>query len=183
MSCWRCWRTPKRDEQMNVRRREMLSAAHWLMQVFVLPLLCGFVAACLRIAARGRRYCFAFCRLVAAFAARPCDAGAGCSDLVAASGGQGGIGGLRVPPTPSLYSLLTPLYRRRSAEGLEAAWRDVLMLRSALLQMIIMLFCVLLLFCGFWDSILAPLLPEQAATGCLLSRKRRMNVVIQYAGQ
>ena len=114
---------------MNVRRREMLSAAHWLMQVFVLPLLCGFVAACLRIAARGRGYCFAFCRLVAAFAARPCDAGAGCSDLVAASGGQGGIGGLRVPPTPSLDSRVplctaaAPLrgWRRRSDAFLRGA--------------------------------------------------------------
>ena len=60
----------------------------------------------------------------------PC-AAFGCgSSLVAASGGQGGIGGLRVPPTPSLDSLLTPLYRRRSAEGLEAAERCVLARRS-----------------------------------------------------
>ena len=60
-------------------------------------------------------------RCVEGFAARSC-AAVGCgSSLVAASGGQGGIGGLRVPPTPSLDSLLTPLYRRRSAEGLEAA--------------------------------------------------------------
>ena len=50
---------------------------------------------------------------------------------MAASGGQGGIGGLRVPPTPSLDSLLTPLYRRRSARGMEAAERCVLTRRSA----------------------------------------------------
>ena len=66
---------------------------------------------------------------------RSCAAVAGGSSRVAASGGQGGIGGLRVPPTPSLDSLLTPLYRRRSAMGLEAARRGVLTQRSALLQM------------------------------------------------
>ena len=61
----------------------------------------------------------------------PC-AAFGCgSSRVAASGGQGGIGGLRVPPTPSLDSLLTPLYRRRSAEGLDAAGRGVIARRSA----------------------------------------------------
>ena len=38
---------------------------------------------------------------------------------------------MRVPPTPSVDSLLTPLYRRRSAEGLEAAERRVLTRRSA----------------------------------------------------
>ena len=59
-------------------------------------------------------------------------AAVGCgSSRVAASGGQGGIGGLRVPPTPSLDSLLTPLYRRRSARGMEAAGRGVLARRSA----------------------------------------------------
>ena len=63
-----------------------------------------------------------------------CAAGACWRSLVAASGGQGGIGGLRVPPTPSLDSLLTPLYRRRSAMGMEAAERRVLTRRSALLQ-------------------------------------------------
>ena len=57
---------------------------------------------------------------------RSCAADSCGSSRVAASGGQGGIGGLRVPPTPSLDSLLTPLYRRRSAEGLEAARRGVL---------------------------------------------------------
>ena len=61
----------------------------------------------------------------------PCAAVAGGSHRVAASGGQGGIGGLRVPPTPSLDSLLTPLYRRRSAMGLEAAERCALTRRSA----------------------------------------------------
>ena len=60
---------------------------------------------------------FAFCRCFAGFGRRSC-AAYGCdSSPVAASGGQGGIGGLRVPPTPSLDSLLTPLYRRRSARG------------------------------------------------------------------
>ena len=61
----------------------------------------------------------------------PCAAVAGGSHRVAASGGQGGPGGLRVPPTPSLDSLLAPLYRRRSAMGLEAAERRVLARRSA----------------------------------------------------
>ena len=75
--------------------------------------------------------CSAFCRCFAVFGARPCAAGACWRSLVAASGGQGGIGGLRVPPTPSLDSLLTPLYRRRSAMGLEAAERRVLARRSA----------------------------------------------------
>ena len=74
--------------------------------------------------------CFAFSRCLAGFAAHPC-AACGCgSSLVAASGGQGGIGGLRVPPTPSLDSLLTPLYRRRSAMGMEAAGRCVLTRRA-----------------------------------------------------
>ena len=54
----------------------------------------------------GNGCCSAFCRCVAAFAARSC-AAVGCgSSLVAASGGQGGPGGLRFPPRPSLDSPL-----------------------------------------------------------------------------
>ena len=68
---------------------------------------------------------------LAALGRLSCAAVAGGIHRVAASGGQGGIGGLRVPPTPSLDSLLTPLYRRRSAVGLEAAERCVLARRSA----------------------------------------------------
>ena len=87
--------------------------------------------AALCLVAKGEGCCFAFYHCFAAFAARPC-AAFGCgSSHVAASGGQGGIGGLRVPPTPSLDSLLTPLYRRRSAEGMEAAGQGVLMRRAA----------------------------------------------------
>ena len=79
---------------------------------------------------------FAFFRCSLAFAAHPCAADTCWRSLVAASGGQGGIGGLRVPPTPSLDSLLTPLYRRRSAGGWRprsaAFWRGAL----PLLQML-----------------------------------------------
>ena len=84
------------------------------------------------------RCCFAVgarwggcCSALAALGRLSCAAYGCVSSRVAASGGQGGIGGLRVPPTPSLDSLLTPLYRRRSAEGLEAAERRVLIRRSA----------------------------------------------------
>ena len=49
---------------------------------------------------------FAFYRCIAAFAARSCAAGACWRSLVAASGGQGGPGGLRFPPRPSLDSPL-----------------------------------------------------------------------------
>ena len=88
----------------------------------------------------------------------------GCgSSLVAASGGQGGIGGLRVPPTPSLDSLLTPLYRRRSARGLEAAERSVLAQRSALLQRLLVVLCVLPLPRRLCGGVLAPLLAAAAA--------------------
>ncbi|MGN0743213.1 MAG: hypothetical protein ACI4L8_11205, partial [Candidatus Fimadaptatus sp.] len=49
---------------------------------------------------------------------------------------------------PSLDSLLTPLYRRRSAEGLEAAKRRVLVLRSALVQMMfVVIFVLQMRFC------------------------------------
>ena len=79
---------------------------------------------------QGYGCCSAFCRCLASFAAHSCAAVTCWRNHVAASGGQGGIGGWRVPPTPSLDSLLTPLYRRRSAEGLEAAERCVLARRS-----------------------------------------------------
>ena len=49
-------------------------------------------------------WCFAFFRCLAGFGRLPCAAFACGSSRVAASGGQGGIGGLRVPPTPSLDS-------------------------------------------------------------------------------
>ena len=49
---------------------------------------------------------FAFYRCIAAFAARSCAAGACWRSLVAAFGGQGGPGGLRFPPRPSLDSPL-----------------------------------------------------------------------------
>ena len=76
----------------------------------------------------------AFLCCLAGCGARSC-AAFGCgSSRVAASGGQGGIGGLRVPPTPSLDSLLTPLYRRRSARGLEAAGRGVLVRRAGVVS-------------------------------------------------
>ena len=89
----------------------------------------SYAALCL--VAKGEGCCSAFFCFVAVIAAHPC-AAFGCgSSRVAASGGQGGIGGLRVPPTPSLDSLLTPLYRRRSAVGMEAAGRRVLARRSA----------------------------------------------------
>ena len=71
------------------------------------------------LSGQGVLRCFEFLCFRVAFAARSCAACTGCSSHVAASGGQGGPGGLRVPPTPSLDSLLTPLYRRRSAGG----WR------------------------------------------------------------
>ena len=102
--------------------------------------------------------CSTFLCCLAVLQRRSC-AAFGCgSSRVAASGGQGGIGGLRVPAThcaltrpafraaarqphssraardlrgPSLDSLLTPLYRRRSAMGLEAAELGVLTQRSA----------------------------------------------------
>ena len=88
----------------------------------------------------GRRSCAAF----------------GCgSSLVAASGGQGGIGGLRVPPTPSLDSLLTPLYRRRSARGLEAAERRGLTRRAGVgAQGLDVMICGLSVLCGFWGALL-----------------------------
>ena len=90
----------------------------------------SYAALCL--VANGYVCCSAFFRCPAGCVVRPC-AAFGCgSSRVAASGGQGGPGGLRVPPTPSLDSLLTPLYRRRSAEGLEAAERCVLARRSAI---------------------------------------------------
>ena len=55
---------------------------------------------------KGCGCCFAFLRCFAGFAALPC-AAYGCgSSLVAASGGQGGPGGLRFPPRPSLDSPL-----------------------------------------------------------------------------
>ena len=75
----------------------------------------SYAALCRR--GKGCACCFAFCSCLAVCVARSCAAVAGGSHRVAASGGQGGIGGLRVPPTPSLDSLLTPLYRRRSAGG------------------------------------------------------------------
>ena len=92
--------------------------------------------------------------LLCGFAAHSC-AALGCgSGGVAAAGGQGGIGGLRVPPPPSLDSLLTPLYRRRSAEGLEAAERGVLARRSASGARDWVLLCVLALLCGFCGAFL-----------------------------
>ena len=82
---------------------------------------------------------------------------------MAASGGQGGIGGLRVPPTPSLDSLLTPLYRRRSAMGMEAAEHCILVQGSALLQRVkIVALCSAVALRVVW-CILAPLLLVGAA--------------------
>ena len=90
---------------------------------------------------------FAFYRCIAAFAARSCAAGACWRSLVAASGGQGGPGGLRFPPRPSLDSPLpleTPPLRygvggggalrsyaalRLVAKGLGAAFRSFVALR------------------------------------------------------
>ena len=70
---------------------------------------------------------------------------------------------MRVPPTPSLDSLLTPLYRRRSAMGLEAAERRVLARRSALLQWVGVVLCVLLLLAlPFFGGVLAPPLAAYA---------------------
>ena len=54
----------------------------------------------------GEGCCFACCRYIAAYAARSCAAVTGGSHRVAASGGQGGLGGLRFPPRPSLDSPL-----------------------------------------------------------------------------
>ena len=52
---------------------------------------------------------FAFYRCIAAFAARSCAAGACWRSLVAASGGQGGIGGLRFPAPHCAHS--RPVFR------------------------------------------------------------------------
>ena len=90
-------------------------------------------------------------------------ASVGCgSSRVAASGGQGGIGGLRVPPTPSLDSLLTPLYRRRSAMGMEAARRCALARRSAAGAMVYAALRSAVALRVVW-CILAPLLAAAAA--------------------
>ena len=114
-------------------------------------------------------WCSAFCRCFAVLWQRSC-AALGCgSSRVAASGGQGGIGGLRVPPTPSLDSLLTPLYRRRSAEGLEAAERCVLARRSAVVARygVEVLLCVRLLQCCIAALFLctSPYFPRESARG------------------
>ena len=108
----------------------------------------------------------------------------GCgSSRVAASGGQGGPGGLRFPPRPSLDSPLpleTPPLRYGVGGGRAPRSYAALCRRGNGLGMPLR---VLPLTCGFRGGVLAPMLPEQAATGCILSQNRSMNVVILSAEQ
>ena len=89
----------------------------------------------------------------------------------AAKEGQGDCDFPLGPP----WILLYPLKRRRSAMGREAAGRSVLARRSALLQMVSMLLCVLSLPCGLHDNIHASLLAKDKTCGSLFGQNRCKN--------